>query len=467
MKLLRWLLLIILVIGCTIASACLPAALQEQPLPVNSAPQVPNATPAQPLSALKLDFKKLEQTLDRHDIAEAIQQVEVNWKQQYDRYYQNQFTSRLLSATQIGYSLNRSAQRSGKKSALIYIVTTPEHLELMLVAPSGKLTHQRVTTAKRTLLLETVKTFRAGVVNANSHPSSYLTAAQQLYQWFIAPLAAELKAEQIDSLIFCLGGGLRSVPMAALHDGQRFLIEHYSLSIIPAFSLLDQHSTDFAGAKVLAMGASQFQQESPLPAVPAELAAISQLWQGEVWLNQDFTLKKLKERRSASSFGIVHLATHAILAPGSVEGSYIQFWNQQVRLNRLRDLGLRFPVVQLLVLSACQTALGDPNAELGFAGLAVQSGAKAALASLWSVSDAGTLVLMVSFYQQLRTAPIKAEALRQTQVAMLRGQMRLQKSAAQGTIAQRTLAPEIIAAANADLSHPYYWASFTMIGNPW
>ena len=465
MKLIRWLLLFILVVSCTIAGASLLATVRELPLQISIVTQAADATPTRRFSAPKLDLKKLQQTLDRPDIADAVQQVEVNWKQQYEQYYQGQLTGQQLSATQIGYSLDRMGQRSGKKSALIYAISTPEHLELILVT-ADSISHQRVLAAKRSLLTETVKTFRSGVTNASSHPSDYLLAAQQLYQWLIAPLSPTLKAERIDSLIFCLGGGLRSVPMAALHDGHRFLIEQYNLSMIPAFSLLDQHSANLAGTKVLAMGASKFPQEAPLPAVPTELAAISQLWHGESWLNQNFTLAKLKERRSTASFGMVHLATHAILAPGAVEGSYIQFWDQQVRLNHLRDLGLRFPVVQLLVLSACQTALGDPNAELGFAGLAVQSGAKAALASLWSVSDDGTLVLMVSFYQQLKAASMKAEALRQTQMAMLRGQTHPQKSAT-GTIAQRTVASELLAAANTDLSHPYYWAAFTLIGNPW
>ncbi|PSB30080.1 CHAT domain-containing protein [Stenomitos frigidus ULC18] len=440
---------------------------QGTPLQVSPDRPTPEVPVAKPLSVLKLDLKKLQETLDRNDIAGAIQDVEVSWKQQYENYYQGKFTTRLLSADQIGYSLNRVAQLTGKKAALIYVIPTPEHLELLLVPPDGQLSHRRVTAATRTRLTETVKAFRSGVVNAGSQPSDYLPAAQQLYQWIISPLEATLKAQQIDTLIFCLGGGLRGVPIAAFHDGQHFLIERYSFATIPAFSLLDQHPSRLAGTKVLAMGASQFQNESPLPAVPVELTTISQLWQGESWLNQDFTLAKLKDRRSASSFGLIHLATHAILAPGTAEASYIQFWDQPIRLNRLRDLGLNFPVVQLLVLSACQTALGDPNAELGFAGLAVQSGAKAALASLWSVSDAGTLVLMVNFYQRLKAAPIKAEALRQTQLAMLRGQTRLQKSAAKGGIAQRAVASELLAAANADLSHPYYWASFTIIGNPW
>ena len=467
MKLIRWLLLFVLVLNYTIAGSLSIAPPHAMSLQAIANPPAPSAPSVRSLSALKLDLKLLQQTLDRKDIAAAVQQVELGWKQQYEAYYQGQLTSRSLSATQMGYSLNRIAHVTGKKTALIYAISTPEHLELMLLPTNGKLRHRRITTANRKRLTETVNTFRLGVVNARSQSSDYLPAAQQLYQWMIAPLESDLKAQQIDTLIFCLGGGLRSVPLSALHDGRQFLIEKYSLAIIPAFNLLDQQPARLAGTRVLAMGASQFQQEASLPAVPVELAAVSQLWQGEAWLNQDFTLEKLKARRSSYPFGIVHLATHATLAPGVVEASYIQFWDRQVRLNRLKDLGLRLPVVQLLVLSACRTALGDPNAELGFAGLAIQSGAKATLASLWSVSDAGTLALMVSFYQQLRSAPIKVEALRQTQLAMLHGQIHLQRSAVKGAIAQRALSPELLASVNTDLSHPYYWAAFTMIGNPW
>lgn len=458
MRLIRWLLLFVMALGCTIAGSFPATLLWGTSLQAMPVLQAPSATPAKPLSALKLDLKKLSETLDRNDIAAAVQQVELGWKQQYEDYYQGELTSWLMSAEQIGYSLKRIAQLTGKNTALFYVISTPEHLELMLVPSTGKLRHRRVIAANRKLLTETIKTFRLGIVNANSQPSDYLSAAQQLYQWIIAPLEPELNAQQIDTLIFCLGGGLRSVPIAALHDGHRFLVETYNLAIIPAFNLLDQRPARLAGTRVLAMGASQFQTEPPLPAVPVELATISKLWRGEFWLNQDFTLEKLKARRRSSSFEIVHLATHASLAPGSVDASYIQFWDRQIRLNHLLDLGLSFPVVQLLVLSACQTAMGDPNAELGFAGLAVQSGAKATIASLWSVSDAGTLAFMTNFYQQLKSASIKAEALRRTQVAMLRSQTHLQNN---------VLAPDRLASTTMNLSHPYYWAAFTVIGNPW
>ncbi len=123
--------------------------------------------------------------------------------------------------------------------------------------------------------------------------------------------------------------------------------------------------------------------------------------------------------------------------------------------------------VELLVISACQTAVGDKNAELGFAGLALQAGVKSAIASLWQVSDAGTLALMTEFYQHLQTAPIKAEALRQAQIAMIEGKVRLEGGELRGSNRGLSLPPALVRLGNENLGHPYYWAAFTMISSPW
>ena len=183
----------------------------------------------------------------------------------------------------------------------------------------------------------------------------------------------------------------------------------------------------------------------------------------------------MQAQRAAQSFGIIHLATHSEFQPGVPSNSYIQLWDTKLQLDQMRQLKWNDPPVNLLVLSACSTALGDEQAELGFAGLAVASGARSALASLWEVSDEGTLGLMVEFYQQLRSRGennrpiIKAQALRQAQLAMLRGQVRLENGALR--VAGRedviSLPAPISARGNRLLSHPYYWAAFTMIGNPW
>lgn len=459
MKFLRWILVFVLAIGCTIGFS-LPLHAQNPASPVPSSDE-------SSLSVLRFDPERFKATLDQGRIAEAVGLLERGWNQQYETYYEEKLRSQLLSTDEIATSLTRITALTGKRTALIYAISLPNALEVILLLPNGQLSHHRIADANETALTETLRIYRTGIANVNSQPNDYLPAAQQIYRWLIAPLQSDLKAQQIDNLIFCLGKGLRSVPMAALHDGQQFLVEQYSLGIIPAFNLLDRNPSRLLGTRVLAMGASQFQTETPLPAVPIEINAVRDLWEGESWLNQSFTVEQLNARRSVYPFGIIHLATHAAFAPGSVQKSYIQFWDQELRLDQLSEMNLRLPVVQLLVLSACRTALGDPNAELGFAGLAVQSGAKAALASLWSVSDAGTLAMMVSFYQQLKTAPIKAEALQQTQLAMLRRQLHMQSAPVQRAIEKAPLSADLQDAIESDLSHPYYWAAFTMIGNPW
>ncbi|MDX2241378.1 MAG: CHAT domain-containing protein [Leptolyngbyaceae cyanobacterium bins.302] len=414
----------------------------------------------------RFDVEKLEQLLDRKDVTGAIQLVEQGWKQQYEEYYRGELTLRLLSTETISQRLQTLFRQTGKRSALIYAIPAPNHLELIFLAPGETPVHRRVPAAHREVLLQTVKALREGIVLSPRTASRYLTPGQQIYQWLISPLESDLRANRIDTLVFCLGSGLRTVPLAALHDGNQFLIEKYNLGIIPAFNLVDHRPVSLRNAKVLAMGASEFDDKPPLPSVPLELTAIAtNLWTGDVLLNQDFTPANLRSYRQKQLYRIVHLATHADFAPGSISSSYIQFWDQRLSIDLVQNLSLRFPEVQLLVLSACQTAIGDLQAELGFAGLAIMSGCRAALASLWQVSDVGTLLLMTEFYRQLKTAN-KSEALRQAQIALL-----TQKAQSQSTIATvsraNSIPVDLETIQNADFSHPYFWAAFTVIGNAW
>ncbi|MFS8117714.1 MAG: CHAT domain-containing protein, partial [Microcoleus sp.] len=172
-------------------------------------------------------------------------------------------------------------------------------------------------------------------------------------------------------------------------------------------------------------------------------------------------------------YGIIHLATHAEFRPGTPNKSYIQFWDTQLGLDQMRDLKWNNPPLELLVLSACRTTLGDKEAELGFAGLALQSGAKSGLASLWYVSDAGTLALMTEFYQQLKNgtpkdAPIiKAEAMRRSQIAAIEGKLTIENRQLRSSRGETALPPSIPKLDSKNLSHPYYWAAFSIIGSPW
>jgi len=170
---------------------------------------------------------------------------------------------------------------------------------------------------------------------------------------------------------------------------------------------------------------------------------------------------------------VIHLATHAQFEIDDPHRSFIQLWDTQLNMNQLYTLGWHEPPqVELLVLSACQTALGNREAELGFAGLAVNSGVKSALASLWNVSDESTALLMTVFYDALRNQPIKAEALQEAQLALLRGEVTVADLTARGLGIEPivNLASDEAPAAGrgfGDLTHPFYWAAFTLIGSPW
>ncbi|MEQ9001591.1 MAG: CHAT domain-containing protein [Coleofasciculus sp. B1-GNL1-01] len=342
-----------------------------------------------------------------------------------------------------------------------------DQLALILVTADGKTMSYSVPGATRGKVLKTTQELRRAVTDTRI-PRPYLPAAQQLYQWLIAPLEAELEGREINNLAFIMDQGLRSLPMAVLHDGNGFIIERYSVGFMPTLALTDTRYVDLRNLQVLAMGASEFTDQNPLPAVPVELDAIAdKLWQGRSFLNSTFTPDRLKQTRANQPFGIVHLATHGEFKPGKPENSYIQFWNQKLPLNQIRELGLNNPPVELMVLSACRTALGDEEAELGFTGLAVQAGVKSALGSLWYVSDEGTLGLMTGFYEQLKQAPIKAEALRQAQLAMIQGNVRLENGQVVTPSGTFPLPPQLAELPDKELTHPYYWSAFTLVGSPW
>jgi probable HAF family extracellular repeat protein len=342
-----------------------------------------------------------------------------------------------------------------------------DQLELVLVTAKGELVRKRLAGSTRKQVLRVTQEFFSSVTNVRDS-RGYLLPAQQLYQWLVAPIEADLQAESIQNLVFIMDTGLRFLPVAALHDGKGFVVERYSVGLMPSLSLSDTPYVDIKDAQVLAMGAEQFTDQPPLPAVPVELATITQqLWRGKSFLNEAFTLDNLKEQRRKTPFGIIHLASHGTFKPGAPGNSYIQLWDQKLRLDQLRQLGWNDPPVELLVLSACRTALGDEEAELGFAGLAVQAGVQSALASLWSVSDEGTLGLMSEFYEQLKKAPIKAEALRQTQLAMLQGQVLMEGGQLHTSGKDIPLPPNLAVQGDKNFTHPFYWAAFTMIGSPW
>jgi len=401
---------------------------------------------------------------------DIVPSIDQRFESEYEAYLGENLTDDNITAENLRETLKTIESQTGKKAVVVYALSSPDYLDLVLVLPEGSPIRKTVPQANAKALQRTVKEFRQTVTNPQ-RPTAYLRPAQQLYNWMIAPLKSNLEALGIDTLIFSMDAGLRTIPMAALHNGEQFLIEKYALGSIPSVSLTNTRYNPIKNAPVLAMGVSEFTDKNPLPAVPIELETITQkVGSGEAFLNDQFTLNNLQTQRQQKPWQIIHLASHADFQPGDPSNSYIQLWDSKLQLDQMRQLGWHEqPQVDLLVLSACRTAFGDLDAELGFAGLAVQAGVKSALASLWYVSDGGTLALMSEYYYQLNQpdVTIKAEALRRAQLALLGGKLRLESGELRGLRIEenRLVAPGL--PKNQTFSHPYYWAGFTMIGSPW
>jgi len=420
----------------------------------------------------RINREAFDSSFEAAGINEAINLFEEAQAVAFSQYLGVNLFGEVATGQEISQTLDDLYRKTGKKAAIIYVVSLKDKLQLLLLLANNEPIRKVIPDANRDLVEKTAREFRSKITD-RTNLSGYQDSAQKLYQWIIAPLQSVLEANQIDALVFSMDEGLRSIPLAALYEGKQFLIEKYSVSIIPSFSLTDTRYLPISNQQMLAMGISKSTQEKPaLPAVEAELSLLTNnFWSGKKLLNEQSTIANFQAMSSQNRYGIIHLATHAEFRPGAINNSYIQFWNAKLKFDQLRQLSQKLgwqqePKIELIVLSACRTALGDKQAELGFAGLTIQTGVKTALGSLWYVSDEGSLALMTKFYEELKTASSKSAALRQAQLAMLKGQVRLQEGQLQLNQEELLpLLPKLVVRRNVNLSHPYYWSAFTMIGN--
>ena len=338
-------------------------------------------------------------------------------------------------------------------AAVVYPIILDDELEIILSLPNGdlKLYQSDVSQAELAAKVENIKDNLATSITPTD---SLLPEYQEVYDWIVRPLETELTKNKIETLAFVLDGSLRNIPMSVLYDGDRYLVEKYALALTPGLQLLDPKPLTNLQLDAIAGGISEIRQNfaphenfGDLPKVPEELATIKQTGLTEnSLLNSQFTKEALKQNIISSGSPIVHLATHAKFS-SKAEDTFILSWDGQINIKELDDL-LRDDTfnrkndIELLVLSACETASGDPRATLGLAGVAVQAGARSTLATLWSVVDESTAQLMGEFYNQLQksfpTKANKAEVLRQAQLTLIEDKK---------------------------FDHPHFWAPFILVGN--
>ena len=453
------------------------------------------------LAGISINREVFDNNLAAATPDEAVAQVEELQALQYGIQLNTNLFGEISSSEDIADNLSKLAKLTQKNAAIIYVTSLKDQLSLIMIPPiakaenmekntknlltnslissdnnlvkGGQIVRKYVKEANNLNLRKIAKEFRSQVTDFQN--KSYIKSAKKLYEWIINPLSMDLKANKIDTLIFSMDNELRSIPIAALYDGKQFLIEKYSVGVIPSFNLTDTRYVPIVNADILAMGISQStEDQDPLPSVPLEINTVSkQIWQSQnqTLLNEELTTEKIASLSTQKHFGIIHLATHGDFQAGQISNSYIQLWDQKLNLDQLKELSQRLkwnkdPKVEMLVLSACRTALGNQQAELGFSGLAVQAGVKSVLGSLWYVSDQGSLALITKFYEQLKLTSLRSESLRQAQIGMLKGEVRITDKYLYLSPENRiALSPELANLDSINLSHPYYWSAFTMIGN--
>lgn len=427
-------------------------------------------------------------TLIANDNAEdAVTLAEETLVEQFEEIYGEEFTQDIVTLTEVRELLSTIEQKTGDRGTMVYVLPGQDWLSIIAVSADEEalLVNHKVRGKK---LIELAARFRDSIIGLQSN-TQHLKLGEELYQELITPIEEHLERNESDTIIFAFQGDIQSIPVAALYDGEKYLIEKYNTGLVPSVSLMDRRYTSVRNAPLLAMGSRDFREDldqPTLPGVEVELETISALWDNShIIFGEDFTFDNFFQQRGQNEYGILHLATHArfdavifdVASPSThpPQPPKIYFWDESLSLQDLQERRWITPdnPVGLLVLSACETILGDYlGGDFGFAGLAVRSGAKSVLGSRWKVEDGATTALMSRFYTALRSAPIKSSALREAQLSLLRGEVRIENQQLVGlpdalihaqTKAQQNLE---FRTRDGDFSHPYYWASFDMV-NPW
>lgn len=384
-------------------------------------------------------------------------------------------------------------------TAIIYPIMLPDRLELLLGV--DKELYQSTQPVTSNTLQGLAKSMAQGLRSGNN----FKYPGQALYHWLLAPVESLLAQHQVQTLVIVPDGALRLIPMSALYDGQRFLIEKYALATSPGLTLFEPTPLHLQQQRMLLAGVSQpggvlehlpaiflrtlsdnvergialdrsitgiraipgvdvdtletreidlsrlrsdpifrqkIQEQLSLPGVDQEMASLQKELPNTLLMNENFTVDSFKQQLAKDTYNVIHIASHGVFGKTAAT-SFIMAYDNVINVNDLESLlkldKFKKQPVEMLTLSACQTAEGNDRTPLGLAGIALKAKVRSALGTLWPVSDEAAAKLMTSFYKQL-TQPntTKAQALRQAQLQLLKDQQ---------------------------LEQPFFWAPFILVGN--
>jgi|GEM_PF-943033 len=387
-------------------------------------------------------------------------------------------------ARELQNTLKYLDETEGGKNAALHYLVYGEHISVILTTPSSQSVKQTEVDEKefnvmimnyRSLIVELGELMRG--VDLVKKPNNILEGLIQkkkeyerkLYDVIFKPVDAELIKYGATNLMISLDGVLRYIPLAALWDGETYLVQRYRIALITPSSLRNIKDEPVEEKKILGLGASRGGQGfAPLPYVRREIRSIVKddkkgyegLINGRAFIDDDFTKDTMINQLKNKTYPLVHISSHFKFSPGDETKNHLLLGDGTImKLSEIRRMGKLFDNVKLLVLSACQTGVGGNGEEIdGFGELAQQSGATSVIASLWPVADESTKDLMVAFYRILKQGKVtsKIEALRQAQLELagLDDLLQKGKNKTPHSVRQKT-----------KYSHPYYWGPFIMIGN--
>ncbi|MDP6095141.1 MAG: CHAT domain-containing protein, partial [Gammaproteobacteria bacterium] len=324
-------------------------------------------------------------------------------------------------------------------TAVVYPIILPDQLMLLVRLSSGLRLYPVDVNAES--LSDAVLDYRDMLEFVSVGEDEMLQVAGQLYDWIARPYVSELTSLGVQKIVYITASTLRPIPMSALHSGERYLVEEFSIVTSLGLQLTDSQENLDTETTLLGGVSEAVFDFIALDNVGTEIAGIAAINSGETMLNQQFSLEAISNRLAVGNYSAVHLATHGYFDRDPSQ-SFILTYDGTLNLNSLQEtVGVRRYADQpldLLVLSACETAAGDERAVLGLAGVSLKAGARSSLASLWTISDEATSQLMIAFYQALNSGNSKADALRIAQLQLL---------------------------AEARFQHPNFWSPYILVGN--
>ncbi|MEH2312251.1 MAG: CHAT domain-containing protein [Nostoc sp.] len=369
--------------------------------------------------SVELLLKSQKEKSDEKILEKARERIEALRLAELDNFFQEA----CLQGQRV--ALDQVVEKENATAAILYPIILQKELQVIVKIPKQPL-QSYTTQISRPEVEKLLVELQKNLVDPTA-TKAVQTHSHQVYNWLLKPIESELQKSRVDTLVFVLDGPLRNLPMAVLYDGKKYLVEKYAIALSVGLQLLSPKPLVKQQLRALTAGLTKpppgFSNFAPLLAIESEFNGISKAGISTTsLLDKDFKKKNLESKIGDAPFNIVHLATHGQFS-SRLEETFILDFDGEINV---KDFDTLFSsqgktIVELLVLSACQTATGDKRAALGLAGAAVRAGARSTIASLWQIDDESTAMFVSAFYQKLNSGKItKAKAVQLAQLQLVK-----------------------------------------------